>query len=127
MSTTEIATVEAWHQALNAGDVERLIALSTDDIEVGGPRGSGRGTNLLRDWFGRAGIRLQPRRRFQRGETVVVEQEAGWRSSETGAVTGRQLLASVFVVRGARVAAVIRHTDLASALASTGLTAADSA
>ena len=42
--------------ALNAGNVERVIALSTADVEVGGPRGAGRGADLLRDWVARAGI-----------------------------------------------------------------------
>ncbi len=127
MSTAEVATVQAWHQALNAGDVERLTALSTDDVEVGGPRGSGRGAGLLRDWFGRAGIRLEPRRLFQRGETVIVEQEAEWRNRETDAATGRERPASIFIVRGGRVASVIRHPDLAAAFAAAGLTEADSA
>jgi hypothetical protein len=34
------AVVRAWHEAVNQGDVDALVALSDDDIEVGGPRGS---------------------------------------------------------------------------------------
>jgi ketosteroid isomerase-like protein len=127
MSSPEVSVVTAWHETLNAGDIDRLIALSTDDVEVGGPRGSSRGAQLLREWVGRAGIHLWPRQLLQRGETVVVEQDAEWRSAETDEITGRQTPASVFVVRDGRVASVIRYPDLATALAVTGLTDADRA
>ena len=35
----EIKTVEQWHEALNAGDTDRLVGLSYPDVEMGGPRG----------------------------------------------------------------------------------------
>ena len=35
--------VRAWHEAVNRGDADALVALCDDDIEVGGPRGSARG------------------------------------------------------------------------------------
>lgn len=117
--------MQSWHAALNAGDVEHLVALSTEDVEVGGPRGSGRGSQLLREWFGRAGIRLVPRQVFQRGNVVIVEQDAEWRSPETGEITGKQALASVFIVRKGLVASVVRHADLASALSAAGLSEDD--
>ena len=124
----EVTTVLAWHEAVNRGDVERLLALSSDDVEVGGPRGRGRGAQLLRDWFGRAGIRLTPRRIFCRRQTVVVEQEAEWRvpgnlGSDESA--GRQVVASVFGVHDGRVTSVVRYPDLASALQAAGLAKAD--
>ena len=50
VSAPEPATVRAWHQALNAGDVDRLVALSSEDVEVGGPRGATRGAQALREW-----------------------------------------------------------------------------
>jgi ketosteroid isomerase-like protein len=55
----------------------------------------------------------------------VVEQDAEWQSAETDEITGRQILASVFVMRDGRVASVIRYPDLAAALAATGLAEAD--
>ncbi len=125
MSTSEIATIAAWHAALNAGDVERLVALSSDDVEVGGPRGSGCGADLLRDWAGRAGIQLEPRRTFWRAGTVVVEQRARWRSAEDGQMGEAQDVASLFRVRDGRVTAVVRYPDLAAALAAAGLEASD--
>lgn len=125
MSVTEVAVVRAWHQALNAGDLDRLAALSAEDVEVGGPRGASRGAQVLREWVGRAGIRLEPQRLFHREQTVVVEQAAEWRAAETGEVTGQQTPASVFIVRDGKVASVIRYPDLAAALAATGLGEAD--
>ena len=120
----QVAIVRAWHEALNAGDVERLIALSSDDVEVGGPRGSGRGAHLLREWFGRAGIRLAPRQIFHRDQTVVVEQDAEWQAPEVVESTGAQVVASVFVVRDGRIASVVRHANLASALEAAGMAGA---
>ena len=119
--TPEVRAVAAWHEALNAGDADRLVELSHPEIEVGGPRGSGRGTGLLREWVEHAGIRLDPLRVFHRTQTVVVEQEARWRSPETGELSGTQVVASVFVVREGKVASVSRHPDLSEALRVAGL------
>jgi ketosteroid isomerase-like protein len=112
----EVGIVEAWHEALNSGDLQRLVMLSHSDVEVGGPHGSGRGTKLLQEWADRANIRLTPLRVLHRDDTVVVQQEAEWRSAETGLVMGRQTLASVFVVRDGRVASVVRYDNLTNAL-----------
>jgi hypothetical protein len=116
MNGDEVSTVLTWHAALNAGDAERVVALSTEDVEVGGPRGAGRGADVLRDWVGRSGIRLVPRRVYAGAQTVVVEQEATW-----PAAAGPHVLASVFGVRAGRVARVIRFDDLSSALAASSL------
>ncbi len=125
MSTPEVATVLDWHEALNAGDVDRLVALSHDDVGVGGPRGSGSGVHVLREWVARAGIRLEPGRVFRRAGTVVVEQSARWRSAETGRMSDSQDVACVFLVRDGRVASVVRYSDLASALQAAGLEESD--
>ena len=41
-------TVQAWHDAVNAGDVERAVALCADDVAVRGPKGTGHGHELIR-------------------------------------------------------------------------------
>ena len=113
--------VLAWHDALNAGDVARLAALSADDVEVGGPRGAGRGVDLLSDWVARAGIQLVASQLMDAGSTVVVEQRARWRGPD-GALTEPQVVASVFHVSAeGRVSSVLRYRDLAEALAAAGL------
>jgi ketosteroid isomerase-like protein len=121
----EVTVVIAWHEALNAGDVERLVGLSSEVVEVVGPRGSGYGTPLLREWVARAGIRLEVQRVFQRGDTVVAEEQAEWRSSDRGEVTDSQLLASVFRVRDGRIAYIARYPSLAEALEQAGLSEGD--
>jgi ketosteroid isomerase-like protein len=113
---SETRVVRAWHEALNSGDVDLLVELSHPDVEVGGPRGVGHGAQLLREWVGRAKIRLEPRRVFHREDTVVVEQWAKWRSADTGQVTSGQSVSSVFVVRDDRITCVMRYPDLADAL-----------
>lgn len=116
MTAPEVRLVVAWHEALNDGNIDRLVELSHPEIEVGGPRGTGHGVQLLREWVDRAGIQLDPRRIFHQAETVVVEQEAKWRSTETGQVSGGQILASAFVISEGRISRVTRYPDLACAL-----------
>lgn len=111
MRAREIQTVTAWHGALNSGDVDRLVELSHPDVEVGGPRGTGHGVELLREWVDRAGIRLETGRIFHEADTVVVEQEAKWPSTN-----GAQTVASVFVVRDGLVTSVVRYSGLTEAL-----------
>jgi hypothetical protein len=116
-----VGTVLAWHEALNAGDVERLADLSHPEIGVGGPRGGARGRQVLKDWVGRANISLEPLRLYARGPTVVVEERATWRDARTGETTG----ATVFGLAGGLVSGVFRHDGLEDALASAGLDHSD--
>ena len=116
MNTPELRVVEAWHEALNGGEVDRLVELSHPEVEVGGPHGTGRGAQLLREWVDRANIRLEPRRIFHHADTVVVEQRAQWRSTDTGRAISSQTVGSVFVVRDGRVNRVVRFPDIANAL-----------
>jgi hypothetical protein len=118
-SPSEIA--EAWQQAANQQDIDRLLALSDPNIEIVGPRGSGFGHQLLRDWLGRAGLALTTLRAFGRGNTVVLAQHAVWRSAETNDATSERDLASRFDVEGGRVVRFARYNSLAEALAASGL------
>lgn len=101
--TSPVAVVRAWHDALNRADGAAVVALSDPDIEIVGPRGSGFGLDLLRRWLDHARVSLHPRRTFLDGDTVVVQEEAVWRSPETGAEVGRAEVASIFRVRDGRV------------------------
>jgi hypothetical protein len=117
--------VTAWQQAANEQDIERLLAVSDANIEIVGPRGSGYGHQLLRDWLGRAGLRLETSRAFARGKTVVLAQRGVWRSLESGAVTGERDLASRFDVADGRVVRFARYDSLDEALGASGLGLAD--
>jgi hypothetical protein len=116
--------VRAWHEAVNRGDADAAVALSHDDIEVGGPRGSARGRALLCDWLARAGIQLEPRRWFASSTDLVVEQLAIWRSPD-GTFTDPQTIATLFSVESGLVTRTVRFDSLMEALAAAGLTSQD--
>jgi hypothetical protein len=117
---SDLETVMAWHAAVNAGDTERVVSLSTQDVEVGGPRGSGRGVDLLRGWLGRAGIQLDPRRSFVSEHGVVVEQSVQWDDAD-GGLTEPQLVGTVFRLREGKIESVVRYADVRTALDAAGL------
>lgn len=121
MSTSEIATVLAWHDALNSSDIDTLLALSSDDIEIGNPQGATQGLAALREWASGAGITLVPGKMYYFDGVVVVEQQITSASNpdDTRAV------ASAFRVVDDQVTSVFRHDDLESALAATDLTEKD--
>ena len=125
MTAPDLEAVLAWHEALNAGDAERLAALSHPDVELGGPRGPARGRQVLKDWVSRANVTLAPLRSFQSGRTVVVEEAATWRDAGTGEKTGEATVATVFTVEDGLVAALNRHESLEDALRSAGLEESD--
>ena len=124
MKRDRFETVRAWHEAVNRGDADALVAHSDDEIEVGGPRGSARGSAVLRDWLERAGIRLEPQRWFASPTALVVEQVATWRSAD-GAVSDPEFLASSFTVDDGKVMRTVRYGSLEEALAAAGLTFQD--
>jgi ketosteroid isomerase-like protein len=121
MTTSEMATVLAWHDALNASDIDTLMALSSDDIEVGDPHGAAQGHAALRDWAAARPRKAEVGRIYVHDGVVVVEQKIGNADDPGADVT----VASAFRVVHDHVTSVFRHDDLASALAATELTDAD--
>ncbi|HSS23087.1 MAG TPA: nuclear transport factor 2 family protein [Mycobacterium sp.] len=121
MTTSEIATVLAWHDALNASDIETLVALSSDDIDIGDAHGAAQGHEALRRWAASIKTTAELGRIYVHDGVVVVEQKISSPDSP-GAVVNA---ASAFRVVHDRVTSVFRHQDLASALAATELTEAD--
>ncbi|WP_154402230.1 nuclear transport factor 2 family protein [Ornithinimicrobium cavernae] len=82
---TSVETVTAWHEAVNGGDIEAAVACCHPEVEVGGPRGTGRGHDLMRGWLRRSGIRLQPQHELTESSpgVVVVEELARWTAENT--------------------------------------------
>jgi ketosteroid isomerase-like protein len=115
MSTSEIATVLAWHDALNDKDLDTLLQLSSDDIEIGDAHGATQGLHSLRTWAQDFSGTVTVGRMYVHDGTVVFEQE----------LADGSVRASAFRVVHDHVTSVFRHDDLASALAATDLTEDD--
>ena len=112
MTTSEIATVLAWHDALNEQDFDTLLQVSSDDIEFGDANGAGQGHQALREWAAALAVTAaDPGRLFVRDGVVVAEEQDG--------------AAVAFRVVHDHVTSVFRHDDLASALAATELSEED--
>jgi len=120
-----VKAVQAWQNAANIQDKEQLLELSAPDIEIVGPRGSGYGHELLAAWLARAGLILETKRIFVRGDRVVLAQHGVWRSPKTGEVTGEADLASSFKVSKGVVTQFSRHEKLEEALAQAQLSETD--
>ena len=116
MTTSEMATVLAWHDALNSGDVDTLLSLSSDDIEIGDPHGAAQGHEALRDWAEKLDVKIEPGQVYVHDGVVVVDQRIVSVTGESGPG------ASAFRVVDDRVTSLFRHDDLAAALAATELT-----
>lgn len=124
MSPDPLRTVHDWLAAVNAGDVEGVLALTTPDVVIVGPRGIASGHEVLRGWLGHAGATFQTRETFVAGDAVVVAQRGVWRDVETGEVRGEADVATRFRIDGGRVAEMERYDDLHAALHAAGLTEA---
>lgn len=116
MSTSEIATVLAWHDALAAGDLATLEQLSSDDIEVADADGAAQGHQALRRWAASVQTTAGIGRMYVHDGVVVAEL------TSAGADAAQ---AVAFRVVHDHVTAVFRHDDLSDALAATELTEAD--
>lgn len=121
MATDPLTVIARWQAAVSASDLEALRALSTDDIEIVGSRGPGRGIAFAEEWVRKTGIGLQTMRAFPRGDVVVVQQAARWAAGADSAEAPERVIATIFTVRDERVARAVRYEDLASALAAADL------
>jgi len=121
MSTSEIATVLAWHDALSTGDLDTLEALSSGDIEIGDHHGAGQGHAELRQWAKRAAVTVEVGRIYYRDGVVVVEESI----TAAGDPGNTHTAASAFRVVDDHVTAAFRHPDLTAALTATELSDED--
>lgn len=121
MSTSEIATVLAWHDALSTADLDTLVALSSDDIEIGDAHGAAQGHAALRDWARRTDAGIEVGDIYYRDGVVVVGELITPRDDPSAVRTA----ASAFRVVDDHVTAAFRHDDLAAALAATEMNEED--
>lgn len=79
----DAAVLAAWHDAVNAGDIEAAVGLCSDDVAVQGPRGVGHGHDLVRGWLTRSGIRLEPQEELVGSDgRFVVREVARWTTAD---------------------------------------------
>ncbi|CAM3127171.1 nuclear transport factor 2 family protein [Prescottella defluvii] len=121
MRISEIATVLAWHDALNSSDIDTLLAVSSDDIDIAGEEGAAQGLTMLREWASSAGLTLVPGRMFMHDGVIVVEEQATWASAPDQSKT----VATAFRVVNDQVTTVFRHDTLEEALEATDLSEKD--
>ena len=121
MSTSEIATVLAWHDALSAADLDTLADLSSDDIEIGDAHGAAQGHAALRAWAQRTAATIEVGDIYYRDGVVVVSESVTPNDDSANTRT----TAAAFRVVDDQVTAVFRHDDLAAALRATEMTDAD--
>jgi ketosteroid isomerase-like protein len=117
MSTSEIATVLAWHDALSNSDIDTLVSLSSDDIEIGDAGGAAQGHAALRDWAQQTDANIEVGDIYYRDGVVVVAERITSKSDPDDVTD----TASAFRVVHDHVTSAFRHDDLASALAATEL------
>jgi limonene-1,2-epoxide hydrolase len=112
--------VFAWEKAVSAADGDGACALSDEDIEVGEPRGSGRGHQVVRDLIARRSeLALELLRTFQRDGIAVIEHRAIWKVGDGS--RSATVIGTVFKVSGGRVVSVVRYDTLEEALTAAGL------
>lgn len=124
-SSKPIDIVTAFHAHLADRDVDAVVALADEAVEVGGPRGTGSGADLLREWVARANVSMTPTRRFAKDDVVIVEQDAVWLDKDSGEEAGRQVVTTTFRIKDDKIVGIYRHDDLAASLTLAGLDAAD--
>ena len=115
MSTSEIATVLAWHDAVNDKDMDTLTRLSSYDIEIADAHAAGQGIDAMRQWAEGVSGTITVGRMYEHDGVVVVEQTLSDGTTQ----------ASAFRVVRDHVTSVFRHDDLRTALAATDLTEDD--
>jgi len=117
MSTSEIATVLAWHDALSSADLDTLVSLSSRDVEIGDAHGARQGHAALREWAQGSEMDVEVGEIYEREGVVVVEEKMTSKTDPSDVGTA----ASSFRVVRDHVVSIFRHDDLATALAATDM------
>lgn len=121
MTSQEIITVQAWHNALNSSNKEKLSALVREDVKIGGPRGSVKGVGMMLEWVDRAKVTFTPQRYFRQNEVIVVEALGEWHAPEMEEITSSQTVATVFVVEDHLISSISRYDSLKEAFEASGV------
>jgi hypothetical protein len=106
----------AWHDAVNAGDVEGAVSRCSEGVAVAGPRGVGHGHDLVRGWLRRSGIRLTPQEDLvERDGRFVVHELAHWTTEDAPDAAPKEPTETwcVFTVADGKVTSIARFESAA--------------
>jgi hypothetical protein len=103
--------VVEWHRIVNERDTVAARKIVTDDVAVGGPRGAATGVETFVSW-----IHLVPVSwHLISEEMIIVEQQATWPSQSKAGGAAPQMVATLFVLRGHRIASSLRFGSVSEA------------
>jgi hypothetical protein len=119
------AIAEAWLEAYNERDLERLLAMSEPDFLMDGLAGEQRGHDALRERLSGpmhgVSVRVRPLASWDDGELVVVETISEVRYGDTAEPGESMSGAATFTVRDGKVARMTVVDDLGRALRDAGI------
>lgn len=118
-------TVLTFHDHFNAGRVDEVLAMASEDVAVGGARGRGNGRELLNEWIGRKTTTLTPQRWFEKDNLVVVEELVEWRTRGGETVTDSTVWGMAFHIEDGKITRIGRFADVGEAVTSSGLYESD--
>lgn len=131
----DIVVIRAFYTMVQGRDVSGLLELATDDVGVGGGRGRGEGKDFLAEWVRFSTISLTPRRWFrqvtadrearhgtlgEQASTMVVEEDAVWRSPSSGREMGRMRFATIYEITNGRLKSIARYANIGEAVTTAG-------
>ncbi len=130
MTASPVEVVRSWERAAAALDADAVVALCHEDVAMHTPhRGVLHGHEGIRGFLARqsygVAAHFLPVRLFNRGDVVVAETRVEYRWVDTDEVGETAERAVAFELRDGRIARIVVHEDLASALAAEGLSEAD--
>lgn len=116
-----IETADRWIEMCNDQDVERLSEITSEELEVHGPKGTATIDKTgLAEWMERANMKLETFEHYARDNKVVMGQHGKW-MNEDGTVKGEQDVYTVLVFNKEKVGALGRYDDKEQAFDVTGL------
>jgi hypothetical protein len=121
-----LAVVHTWGEAFNERDLDRLLALSTPDIELAKPNRAERGHDAVRrlvhlQSYGVA-QHVHPRRYLARAATVIVQALIELRWVDSGELADTAHSVAVFDARDGQISRFRPLPDLATAIRLAGWT-----
>ncbi len=106
--SADLSVALDWLDAIARRDRDRLLALSSADIVLHGPRGAAKGHEALARWFEAVQFRAVPKTAYARDRRLLVLHASQWRDAD-GAPAGTAESASVFTVAGGKVVGYHRN------------------